>query len=43
MDGASLHGSDELLKVKTLKLVRAKPLEHSYLLLEYEVINENEK
>lgn len=39
MDGDSLHSSGELFKIKTLELVQAKPLEHSYLLLEYKVRN----
>lgn len=39
MDGESLHTPDELFKIKTLELVQAKPLEHSYLLLEYKVRN----
>lgn len=37
MDGDSLHAPDELFKIKTLELIQAKPLEHSYLLLEYRV------
>lgn len=39
MDGDSLHNPDELFKIKTLDLVQAKPLEDSYLLLEYRVKN----
>lgn len=39
MDGESLHTSRELDKIKTLELVHAKPLAHSYLLLEYRVKN----
>jgi 2,5-diamino-6-(ribosylamino)-4(3H)-pyrimidinone 5'-phosphate reductase len=39
MDGESLHAPDELFKIKTLELVQAKPLENSYLLLEYKVRN----
>jgi len=39
MDGESLHTSAELNKIKTLELVQAKPLENSYLLLEYQVKN----
>lgn len=39
MDGDSLHASDDLFQIKTLELVQAKPLEHSYLLLEYRVRN----
>lgn len=39
MDGLSLHSAEELSKIKTLELVSATPLEHSYLLLEYKVKN----
>jgi len=39
MDGESLHSRDELFKIKALELVQAKPLENSYLLLEYKVKN----
>ena len=39
MDGESLHTVDDLTKIKTLELVQATPLEHSYLLLEYRVKN----
>ena len=39
MDGESLHTPDELNKIKTLEFVQAKPLENSYLLLEYRVKN----
>ncbi|MBI4121264.1 MAG: dihydrofolate reductase family protein [Parcubacteria group bacterium] len=39
MDGESLHTPEELSKIKSLELVQAKPLEHSYLLLEYRVKN----
>lgn len=39
VDGESLHTEWDLLKIKTLKLVQAKPLENSYLLLEYKVNN----
>lgn len=39
MDGESLHSEDELFKIKSLELVQAKPLENSYLLLEYLVKN----
>ncbi len=39
MDGESLHSKDELFKIKALELVQAKPLENSYLLLEYKVKN----
>lgn len=37
MDGESIHTKDELSKIKTLEFVQAKPMEHSYLLLEYKV------
>ena len=39
MDGVSLHSPDELFKIKALELVQAKPLQNSYLLLEYKVKN----
>lgn len=39
MDGESLHSESELFKIKSLELVQAKPLENSYLLLEYKVKN----
>lgn len=39
MDGESLHTPNELNKIKALELVQAKPLENSYLLLEYKVKN----
>ena len=39
MDGESLHTPDELNKIKALEFVQAKPLENSYLLLEYRVKN----
>ncbi len=39
MDGESLHAKDELFKIKAVELVHAKPLENSYLLLEYKVKN----
>jgi len=39
MDGESLHTPAELNKIKTLELVQAKPLDNSYLLLEYQVKN----
>jgi 2,5-diamino-6-(ribosylamino)-4(3H)-pyrimidinone 5'-phosphate reductase len=39
IDGESLHTTTDLLKIKTLELVQAKPLENSYLLLEYTVKN----
>ena len=38
-DGESLHNQNDLFKIKTLELIRAKPLEYSYLLLEYKVKN----
>lgn len=37
MDGESIHTREDLFKIKTLELVQVKPLEHSYLLLEYKV------
>lgn len=39
MDGESLHSEDELFKIKSLELIQAKPLQNSYLLLEYKVRN----
>jgi 2,5-diamino-6-(ribosylamino)-4(3H)-pyrimidinone 5'-phosphate reductase len=39
MEGESLHSRDELFKIKALELIQAKPLENSYLLLEYKVKN----
>lgn len=39
MDGESLHSTDELSKIKSLELVKAEPLQNSYLLLEYKVNN----
>ncbi len=39
MDGESLHSKMDLSKIKTLELIKAKPLEDSYLLLEYKVRN----
>lgn len=39
MDGDSLHTPEELFKIKTLELIQAKPLESSYLMLEYRVKN----
>lgn len=40
MDGESLHSVTELSKIKALELVQAKPLNDSYLLLEYRVKNQ---
>lgn len=37
--GESLHAPQDLSKIKSLELVQAKPLENSYLLLEYKVKN----
>ncbi len=37
MDGESLHNSDELGEISSLKLVEARPLDNSYLLLDYRV------
>jgi 2,5-diamino-6-(ribosylamino)-4(3H)-pyrimidinone 5'-phosphate reductase len=39
IDGESLHAIHELNQLKTLKFMKAEPLEHSYLRLEYEVLN----
>lgn len=39
IDGESLHTPEELLDIKTLELIQAKPLENNYLLLEYKVKN----
>ena len=39
IDGDSIHSADELYKLKALKLKRCDILEHSYLHLEYDVIN----
>ncbi len=40
VDGRSLQTEEELVNLKSLKLVRCQALEHSYLRLEYDVINE---
>jgi len=40
MDGYSLRMEEELVNLKALKLVKCSVLEHSYLRLEYDVINE---
>lgn len=40
IDGQSLQTEEELVNLKALKLVRCEVLEHSYLRLEYDVINE---
>ena len=40
VDGRSLQTEEELVNLKALKLVRCQVLEHSYLRLEYDVINE---
>lgn len=40
MDGQALRTEDELTNLKALKLVGCQVLEHSYLRLEYDVINE---
>ena len=37
MDGESLHNASDIGKIVTLELVQAKPLENSYLILEYKV------
>ncbi len=39
MDGRSLHTLGDLDQIKALQLVQAKPLENSYLLLEYLIKN----
>ena len=39
MDGRSLHTTKELSEIRALELVQAKPLENSYILLEYMVKN----
>ena len=39
MDGESLHSTAELSNIRSLGLVRATPLQDSYVLLEYEVRN----
>lgn len=40
VDGRSLQHEDELIELKAMKLTRCEVLEHSYLRLEYDVINE---
>lgn len=40
IDGRSLQTEKELVDLKALRLVRCEVLEHSYLRLEYDVINE---
>lgn len=39
IDGESFHTPTELSGIRALKLTQAKPLENSYLLLEYKIIN----
>lgn len=39
IDGESIHLPEELSNLKALKLLKAEPLNNSYLKLEYEVIN----
>ncbi len=39
IDGDSLRSTEELSEIKAMELVQAKPLENSYVLLEYRVIN----
>lgn len=39
IDGDSIHNREDLFRIKTLELIQAKPLENSYLLLEYKVKN----
>lgn len=43
VDGHSMVNPGELFKIKTLTLVQAMPLQNSYLLLEYLVLNEAKK
>jgi 2,5-diamino-6-(ribosylamino)-4(3H)-pyrimidinone 5'-phosphate reductase len=38
LDGESLHTTEDLTKLKPLKLIKVEALEHSYLRLEYEVL-----
>jgi 2,5-diamino-6-(ribosylamino)-4(3H)-pyrimidinone 5'-phosphate reductase len=40
MDGRSLQSEEDLINLKALKLVNCEVLEHSYLRLEYDVLNE---
>jgi 2,5-diamino-6-(ribosylamino)-4(3H)-pyrimidinone 5'-phosphate reductase len=40
VDGRSLQHEDELIELKAMKLTRCEVLEHSYLRLEYDMINE---
>ncbi len=40
VDGRSLQTEEELVNLKAMKLVTCQALEHSYLRLEYDVINE---
>lgn len=40
VDGESLHSLDDLLQIKALKLVSCDVLDHSYIHLKYDVINE---
>jgi 2,5-diamino-6-(ribosylamino)-4(3H)-pyrimidinone 5'-phosphate reductase len=42
MDGRALQSAEELMDLKALKLVRCEALEHSYLRLEYDVIQQTE-
>jgi 2,5-diamino-6-(ribosylamino)-4(3H)-pyrimidinone 5'-phosphate reductase len=39
MDGEPMHRPEELVNIKALELVQARPSEHSYVLLEYRVNN----
>jgi len=39
LDGESLHAQAGLFNIKALELVQAKPLNHSYLFLEYKIKN----
>lgn len=40
VDGRSLQTEEELTNLKALRLVRCQALEHSYIRLEYDVVNE---
>ncbi len=39
IDGESLHTTDELFKIKALKLIKSDLLENSYIYLQYDVLN----
>ncbi len=42
VDGESLHTQEDLLKIKTLKLIKCDVLENSYLHVSYEVIKDTQ-